>query len=440
MDLAAHAPSARAGGDSPADGGVRLPTEVRHRPPGRLPRSRDVPDGVSRDSTEPGDADAAGRRDRRLAEKAAWLAPYWQRTASSSVPGGRSNGSARSGEGKRDVGCATFVPSGIINRFHRPKAASNGAFHRGGPAGGRPIARQGQILDGRLLRRAEAIHSRQNRKHGRRLGNHPAVQTRSCGSCAATPARPTPTRGGPRPTARRASLGQPMRGADDDLAMLWWPRRLAGIAPRSRLCCKHPLTQPADQNGMGQPCDRTVEPEVNGRDRRRLDPLDVGQRRHRRQEVVGKQRLHVSPGHGHDHAVELSSRAVGQDDRTCTPPVPFDLSDRRAQMYLDALVGQPLAHAIVKDRTQRQTRQHQIARRRVTPEIRRKRPSAPRPARPDRPFRPARYQNHRPEAFDGPIRLAVAAEPIADGLPPIPPIAMGGRLLGAGLSGSRAVF
>ena len=47
VDLASHAQSARAGGDPPADGRVRLPNEVRDRPARGLPRSRGVPGGVS---------------------------------------------------------------------------------------------------------------------------------------------------------------------------------------------------------------------------------------------------------------------------------------------------------------------------------------------------------------------------------------------------------
>ena len=44
--------------------------------PDGLPRGRGVSGGVSRDRAQPGDAHAAGRGGRALAEKAAWLAPY----------------------------------------------------------------------------------------------------------------------------------------------------------------------------------------------------------------------------------------------------------------------------------------------------------------------------------------------------------------------------
>ena len=64
--------------------------------------------------------------------------------------------------------------------------------------------------------------------------------------------------------------------------------------------------------------------------------------------------------HGDDHEIERSSRAVGQDQRGGASAVAFDLPNRRAEMHLDAVIGQPLAQAVVKDFDKRPPRQHEL--------------------------------------------------------------------------------
>ena len=139
----------------------------------------------------------------------------------------------------------------------------------------------------------------------------------------------------------------------------------------------------------------------------------------------------LSPRHGDDHRVERPSRAVGQNHRVGASAVAFDLPNRRAEMHRDAVVGQPLAQAIVEDLAQRPARQHQVAcpargQKAVAEDLSR---GGQRGAI-DR-FAQGTDQHDRPEALDGPLRLAVAAEPRADGLVFVNSGANGSRCVGS---------
>ena len=85
------------------------------------------------------------------------------------------------------------------------------------------------------------------------------------------------------------------------------------------------------------------------------------------------------------------------------------------QMHVDAVVGQPFAQAIVKDFAQRQARQHQFAcpargQKAVAEDLLGGGQRGPI----DR-FAQGADQHDGPESLDGPVGLALATEPLADG-------------------------
>ena len=104
----------------------------------------------------------------------------------------------------------------VADNFDRLMPAANGAFHRGGPAGGGPIACEGKIADGRLLCGAEIIDARLDRKDGRRLGNHSAMEQLRLADLRPDCLQLTAYLGHPCPVF---SLRQSMRSADDNLAV-----------------------------------------------------------------------------------------------------------------------------------------------------------------------------------------------------------------------------
>ena len=166
---------------------------------------------------------------------------------------------------------------------------------------------------------------------------------------------------------------------------------------------------------MWQRRNRSVEPKMDGRNRRRLDPFDAGQLRHCRPKILLEQRADAAPRDGDNDTIEYARSTIGQHHRSDAMPVAFDASDGRSQMDHNAPICKPLADPVVKNRSQRQARQYKIA----GPARREKTVHENFPRSGERStidgLAQGANQHHRPELFDGPLRLVMAAEPRTDG-------------------------
>ncbi len=273
--------------------------------------------------------------------------PHHQRA---SRPRGKSGDRSRSGR-----------PSDRQHRLRRQAAAADGAFHRGRPAGRRPIARQERDLPAASAAAGGAARPRRSREDGRRLRRHAIDAARRRAGL-----RPNglQVRGGPRSEVFSAvAVGQGVRGADDDLAVMQ-PGRPA--RRQKSIGSSDPPTRHGAASPSGRSNHRCTAVIAAGR-----DVLHAPTGQAKRHAGVAQQPADAASREQRDEKIEFLPRAVGKD----TPAV---ACGRRPRFGLPACRdGSPRRdrpdHAPMRrvdPFSQRQLRQAGACRRRGRPEIR----------------------------------------------------------------------